>query len=85
MANPKPKGPVPQMWWGYRHIDGGCQAKRYLPATGRGDLDDAKQSPFVHEVLGPFMAMDRADALELIELRTKRHDASIKSKAGDHE
>lgn len=47
-------------WWGYQHITGKFQAKRYF---SQEDVEDAKKSDFVSEVYGPFEAVDREDAL----------------------
>lgn len=50
-------------WWGYVHANGTIQAKRYFD---RQDLADARESPFVDQVLGPFDATDRDDAIRHI-------------------
>lgn len=55
------------LWWGYKHIRGSYQAKRYW---GDQDLDDARDSPFCEEVVGPFTATDRDQALSIVEQRT---------------
>jgi len=47
-------------WWGYRHINGSLQVKRYFDSR---DLDDARDSDFVISYTGPFDASDRDDAL----------------------
>lgn len=52
-----------QSWWGYLHINGKVQVKRYWDER---DLKDARESPFVKELIEPFSANDRADALEKI-------------------
>ena len=38
-------------WWGYRHVNGSVQAKRYFD---REDMIDAVNSPFCSHVAGPF-------------------------------
>lgn len=48
-------------WWGYLHTNGGVQVKRYFD---NGDLVEAKKSPFVEKVCGPFMANDRDEAIK---------------------
>ena len=51
-------------WWGYRHIDGNLQVKRYF---GPKDLEEARESDFVDQYHGPFMASDRQEALSILE------------------
>lgn len=52
------------LWWGYRHTNGEIQAKRwYYPF----DMDDAKESPFVAGIYGPFKATGRDEALKILE------------------
>lgn len=53
-------------WWGYKHINGSYQAKRYFDDQ---DLKDAYSSDFVESVTGPFEAFDRNDALEIVKSR----------------
>lgn len=48
------------LWWGYLHVNGSIQAKRFFSAE---DIDEAVQSDFVRYVHGPFEAADREDAL----------------------
>jgi len=55
------------LWWGYKHISGTLQAKRYFD---KKDTDEAEESPFVDEVVYPFPAKDREDALKYIENKT---------------
>lgn len=50
-------------WWGYIHINGGVQAKRYWD---KRDLDDAYESDLVRWVHGPFEATGREDALNIV-------------------
>lgn len=38
-------------WWGYKHVNGGYQAKRYF---GHLDIWEARRSPFCEKVVGPF-------------------------------
>lgn len=51
-------------WWGYKHVSGTYQAKRYF---GIEDIEEAKDSPFCDMVVGPFMAADRDEALKIVE------------------
>jgi hypothetical protein len=46
-------------WWGYMHSNGDIQVKRYF---GPQDIVEARTSPFVHQIVGPFKAFGRADA-----------------------
>lgn len=48
-------------WWGYLHINGSIQVKRYFDQR---DTDEAEESPFVDKVVYPFDAVDRQDALK---------------------
>ena len=40
-------------WWGYLHTDGSLHAKRYFD---KRDLDEARESTFVAEIMEPFDA-----------------------------
>lgn len=51
------------LWWGYRHISGTLQAKRYFEPL---DIQEAHESPFCAEVVGPFEASDRDEALNIV-------------------
>ncbi len=51
------------LWFGYLHTQGTLQAKRYFD---KRDTDEAEESPFVKEVVYPFEASDREEALEII-------------------
>ena len=55
-------------WWGYKHVSGTYQAKRYFDYR---DIDDAHDSPFCERVAGPFMAENRDEALKIVEELTK--------------
>jgi hypothetical protein len=50
-------------WWGYQHLNGSLQVKRYF---GPLDIQEARESPFCELVYGPFPASDRDDALATI-------------------
>jgi len=56
------------LWWGYKHTSGTLQAKRYFDKL---DIIEAQESPFVDQVVYPFPANDRDEALKYIEERTK--------------
>lgn len=55
------------LWWGYKHVSGTLQAKRYFD---RLDTEEAEQSPFVAQVVYPFPAKDRDEALSYIKEKT---------------
>ncbi len=55
------------LWWGYKHISGTYQAKRYFD---RLDIQEAQESPFCDVVYGPFEAVDRDEALEIVKKNT---------------
>lgn len=55
------------LWWGYKHTNGSLQAKRYF---GPLDTDEARDSPFCAQVVGPFPARDREEALEKVKQLT---------------
>lgn len=54
-------------WWGYKHISGTYQAKRYFD---KRDLEEAYSSDFVEQVVQPFYADSRDDALDHIKKQT---------------
>lgn len=59
--------PPPELWWGYKHISGTFQAKKYYDER---DTQEAEDSPFVAEVVYPFEAIDRDAALEHVKQQT---------------
>lgn len=52
------------LWWGYKHVHGTYQAKRYFD---KRDLQEAYESDFVDQVVGPFEAINRDEALKIVE------------------
>jgi hypothetical protein len=52
------------LWWGYKHISGTYQVKRYFD---RRDIDDANESSFCEIVFPPFYAENREEALKQIQ------------------
>ena len=56
-------------WWGYVHVDGGVHAKRYFGDPV--DLQEARESPFVSQVIQPFEASGRDEAMEILWSRVK--------------
>lgn len=57
-------------WWGYQHINGKLQAKVYYDWK---DITLAEISPFVAQVVYPFLARDREHALAFIQQQVKNH------------
>ena len=55
------------LWWGYKHINGSFQAKRYFD---RLDIVEANESPCCEIVVGPFEASSREEALKIVEEQT---------------
>jgi len=55
------------LWWGYKHTSGSYQAKRYFD---KRDTDEAHESPFCENVVGPFNAETREQALEIVKSKT---------------
>lgn len=51
-------------WWGYKHTNGNYQAKRFFDER---DIEDALESPFCEQVVGPFLATGREDALRQVQ------------------
>lgn len=56
------------LWWGYLHISGTLQAKRYFDPL---DIQEAEDSPFCRRAVGPFEAADRDEALAIVKEQTK--------------
>lgn len=55
-----------ELWWGYKHLAGTYQAKRYF---GGDDILNANESPFCEVILGPFQAKNREEALDIVKER----------------
>ena len=47
-------------WWGYFHRNGSIQVKRFFDVR---DIEEAAESPFVLNIVNPFEAEGREDAL----------------------
>lgn len=62
-------------WWAYLHTNGKVLLKRYL---GPEDLDDARESPFVVKVYGPFEAGSSSEAAETARLQLLTSDQDEK-------
>ena len=52
------------LWWGYKHTSGTLQAKRYFD---KKDIEEAYESPFCEQIIGPFEAKNRDEAISYIE------------------
>lgn len=50
-------------WWGYLHTDGTVHAKRYFDQR---DLDEARESTFVDQIMEPFDAESSMDAVSTL-------------------
>jgi hypothetical protein len=62
------------MWWGYRHISGSVQAKRFYNGE-RASIEDAHESDFCAQVVEPFEAPSREAALQIVASRTTKEPA----------
>jgi len=51
-------------WWGYLHVEGTLQVKRYF---GPMDISEAQESPFVDIVAGPWECKNREEAIEKLK------------------
>lgn len=52
-------------WWGYVHVNGNLHVKRYFSME---DLVEARQSPFVDRVYGPWPCNSRDEAVENLKI-----------------
>ncbi len=50
-------------WWGYRHAEGGMILKRYF---GPRDIEEATESDFVLDIVGPFYASNIEEARAIL-------------------
>jgi len=55
------------LWWGYKHVSGTYQAKRYFEPL---DITEAIESPMCEIVTQPFEAENREDAIEKVKKLT---------------
>jgi hypothetical protein len=60
-------------WWGYLHSNGTVQAKRFL-GDHRDYTDDYKGNDFVVDVVPPFNADSREEALKILRERLALND-----------
>lgn len=68
------------LWWGYRHVSGTIQAKKYFVPL---DIQEAEESDFCEEVYQPFEANNREEALAHIKgiIRDQKEGIKAKEKA----
>lgn len=59
------------MWWGYMHINGHIQVKRYFDIE---DIREADSSPFCKETFDPFEAENRDEAIRIIQDKINGRD-----------
>ncbi len=53
------------MWWGYLHKNGTIQIKRWF-GDHKDYTDDCKDNEFVQQVVPPFPAATRDEAIEIL-------------------
>jgi len=58
------------MWWGYLHSSGQIICKRWL-GDHKDYTSDVADNEFVIEVVKPFFASNREEALEIIKEKLK--------------
>lgn len=56
------------MWWGYLHQNGSVQVKRWF-GNHKDYQDDCIGNPFVLQVVEPFAANSREEAINIITER----------------
>lgn len=56
------------LWWGYYHINGSIQVKRYFNIK---DIINASKSAFVKSTIGPFRSCSREEALRIVRKNIK--------------
>lgn len=62
-------------WWGYLHENGTLHVKIYF---GPEDLSEARGSPFVSKVCGPWECGDREEALKNLQADLSSMERNIK-------
>lgn len=61
------------MWWGYLHSNNTIQVKRWF-GDKKDYLDDCEGNPFVQEVVPPFEANSREEAIEILQKRLNHNE-----------
>lgn len=59
------------MWWGYLHSNGSVQVKRWF-GDHKDYTEDCEGNPFVIQVVTPFTANNRDEAIEYIINKLKK-------------
>ncbi len=59
-------------WWGYIHNSGSVHLKRYFSGF---DLQEARESPFVKSVHGPWLCQTREEAEQKLKSERTCHHA----------
>jgi len=72
---------VKNQWWGYKHTEGTYQAKRYFEPL---DIQEANESPFCEIVVGPFMAANRDEAIEIIKTMSEPKEIHVRLGVPDY-
>ncbi len=64
-------------WWGYCHNNGTQHVRRFLgEGYGVADMNDARQSPFIRDVFGPFESQNQHTAtLKLKKIAARDKEA----------
>lgn len=55
-------------WWGYLHVENSLHVKVYFSEE---DIKEAKESPFVKHIAGPWECDGREEALEKLKASIK--------------
>jgi len=58
------------MWWGYLHSNGSVQLKRWL-GDHKDYTEDCEGNDFVVQVVRPFAAATREDAIDILKARLR--------------
>ena len=63
------------MWWGYLHSNGSIQVKRWF-GDHKDYIDDCIDNPFVTQVVPPFSAESREEAINCIKVQVENNGLS---------
>ncbi len=63
------------LWWGYKHVSGTYQVKRYFDLR---DIEEALLSDLVERVEYPFYADDRQEALIILKSKIENEKENTK-------
>lgn len=67
-----------QLWWGYKHVSGIYQTKRYNELQ---EIMNAQESDFCETVVGPFHAADIDEARQIVQSLVASMDTSEPTEA----